>query len=196
MIGNPPPQLLEVALDAAIIAGRMSPCAKSKRGAAVFNPRATYAPTAVLGVGFNGQPPPWRCNRACGDACRLLCIHAEARALRAAMTTVAGYSGGQVVDLDGLDLVHIKIDERGRPVASGPPSCELCSPLVVDYRIAGVWLLEEGKISDFPEEAARDRIGLFGGLPPRWTRYPGEEFHQRTLEARKLVRVAPTMRPA
>lgn len=197
MIGNPPPQLLGAAIEAAIAAARCAPCRKSRRGAAVFNPAAVYAPTAVIGAGFNGQPPPWRCDGTCTrevrpgvSVCSLVCVHAERRAIDAAIVQVAGYSGGMVTDLDGLDLVHIKVDHLGQPVPTGPPSCAACSLWVVEHRVAGVWLLERTPYADLPPELNLARRALETGIypesPPRWVRYPGEEFHRLSLVAAGL----------
>lgn len=191
MIGNPPPQLLAVAIEAAIHAARMAPCRKSRRGCAVFNPRAAYAPSAVVGSGFNGQPGPWRCDGTCAVAgrCSDLCVHAEDRAMWEAITVVAGYSGGILTTtLRGYDLVHIKVDERGEPVPSGPPSCARCSRLVVDRGIDAVWLLELHPVQvGSVNHGTHIELLWAPDKAPGWTRYPAEQFHQLSIEAARLV---------
>src|SRR5689334_14888336 len=88
---------------AAVTAARPDLCAKSNRGAAVYDPRSG----AIMGAGFNSQPEPFVCarNEACRTACRELCVHAEVRAINDALVTAE--SRGEWIG--GLELVHAKV---------------------------------------------------------------------------------------
>ncbi len=184
LLASAPRELLSIALEHAIISARMSPCRKDRRGAAVFNPDAMYAPAGVLGTGYNGQPPPFRCDGTCatGGRCGKLCVHAEDRAIRHALFTQGINAGVRVFDgpfqpLRGLDIVHIALDERNMPRAGGGPSCWQCSRTILDAGLAHVWLYEE-----------RLREG------PRWWRYTAEEFHTVTMVTCEIVAAAPPVR--
>lgn len=170
---------------------RESPCAKSKRSAAVFSRAAL-----VCGAGFNGQPAPFACTgtERCRMLCTRICEHAEGRAIRAAAGSVMVRSGRAEID-GGLELAHVKIGDDGKLVAGGPPSCWQCSRAILDCGfVAGVWLYET-RPGDFAacqpcsmvrEEMAKALAGnpVIGICPhgePRWTRYSAEEFHRTTL---------------
>jgi hypothetical protein len=179
--GNPPPELPGIALEMAVAFARMAPCRKSKRGSVVFDPKAIQMANVVLGAGFNGQPPPWRCDGTCTAAgrCAKLCEHAEGRALEAALTWLASNQRfDQGERLRGLELVHIKVGDDGEPTHSGGPSCWQCSRRVVAQNIAAVWLYQHGT-QQTPHGALV--------TPPSWVRWPAEDFHQETLRACKLL---------
>ena len=140
---QPPASIISFAEDVA----RRSPCAKSKRGAVVFqgqNPRNGANPT-IYGHGFNGQPDPFRCTGTdrCRRLCGQLCEHAEGRAIRSASGCVFVTSGRAESGEPDVDLVHVKIGEDGKLVAGGSPKCWQCSRAILDCGfIAGVWLYQ------------------------------------------------------
>lgn len=155
MIEAPPDYVIE----AARLAAMQSPCAKSKRGVVLFNPRqaereASTVPSVpdaveraafranfvIVSGGFNGPPAPFVCRdtMVCRSACRDVCLHAEQRAIIAAL-------GGD--DVEYLELVHVKVVD-GVVVPGGAPSCLQCSKLVVDVGIRGVWLFEAQRWHD------------------------------------------------
>ena len=125
---------------------------------------------ATLGCGWNGQPGRFFCagTEACRVACGKLCVHAEARAIRAAVTVARG-------DIDGLELVHAKVVD-GELVAGGGPSCWQCSREILDAGIAAVWLYETGD----------PKLAPWADLyrpPGTWRRYTAEDFHRATAAA-------------
>lgn len=187
------------AVIAAQLAAMKSPCAKSKRGAALFDSVIAEGgaragrrnPMLYGGTGFNGQPTPFRCDgsKACRAACGQLCLHAEQRAIIEAIRS-------DDVGPRGADLVHVKVVD-GVVVPGGGPSCWQCSRLVVDSGIRGVWLFEQ---TDCPSERCPFCTGEFcnvhqdgcecgsverhtGIQPPQgeWTFYDADQFHRLTL---------------
>lgn len=131
---EPPTGIVELAVAAAA----ESPCAKSKRGAAVYLPRTGYPITAPF---HNGPPGELMCDGsdACRASCRYRCQHAEARAVHDLIYSFTG-------DHKDCDLVHVKVVD-GELVAGGGPSCASCSGLILEVGIGGVWLYQE-----MPEE--------------------------------------------
>jgi deoxycytidylate deaminase len=117
--------------DAALKAANSSPCAKSKRGAVVWEPLWGK----ILGVGHNAPPKPLQCDGSeeCRASCGKVCVHAEMSALLAAGLPGSGYA---------LDVVHLKTVD-GLPVPSGPPSCWQCSRNMAVAGVEGVWLLHK-----------------------------------------------------
>lgn len=173
---TPPDYVVEAARLAAI----QSPCAKSKRGVALFNPeqaerdakvgavieqwvRANFRASFVLvSSGFNGPPSGFGCRdtMVCRGSCRDVCMHAEQRAIIAALGCD---------DVGDLELVHVKVID-GKVVAGGGPSCLQCSKLVVDVGIRGVWLFEEIYLPP-----------LAGEMNGTWRFYGAHAFHEATL---------------
>jgi len=164
----------------AVAIGAGSPCAKSKRGAAVFDP----ASGAVLGLGHNGQPAPLGCTGsvACREACGKLCVHAEVRAIRDALLTCDVDDPDVTASLPGLELVHAKV-VNGLLVPGGGPSCWQCSREVLDVRLAAVWLYEQPVVRFRPTQGFFPQEEVFPDGEPRWVRYTAEEFHRVTLAA-------------
>lgn len=184
---------------AAVAVARRSPCAKSKRGAVVFDRLSHY----VLGSGFNGRPGDLA-DGNCGGACRSICghvaVHAEQRAVRAAIQLTPQLYGKLS---SGLDLVHAKVVD-GHLVAGGGPSCLPCSKEMLDAGVAGVWLLLAGTaaiacdacdrgertitpphssvVGSRPVHAPSGALCAIGLPPvPRWRRYDMAEFHEASL---------------
>lgn len=131
---------LENMIEQAVCQARLSTCAKSRRGAVVFDREFV-----VQGWGHNGPPErsndyvpdTFRCRNSdlCRASCSKVAVHAEVRALR-----TVEYCFGT----SSLDLLHAKVDECGELVAGGPPSCVLCSKEILDYGIIEyVWLFEK-----------------------------------------------------
>lgn len=199
LISRPPDGLPLSVLEHAIAAARSSPCQKSKRGAAVFRLDVWPSMTAgvTIGAGFNGQPPPWRCDGTCKrDAypggpsiCSLVCRHAEQRAIALALVSLD--RDGRPADmLLEHDIVHIKVDGDGQPVAGGGPSCIQCSTAILDARLSNVWLLEMTHPEVDRDLLERGEIRP-GDVRAIWCRYTAATFHDATLLALKLVVMAP-----
>lgn len=177
MIEAPPDYVIEAARLAAI----QSPCAKSKRGVALFNredadrwDRARSLPSdrqSIVSRGFNGPPARFVCKESmvCRGSCADICMHAEQRAI------IAALGADDVCD---LELVHVKVVD-GKVVAGGGPSCLQCSKLVVDVGLRGVWLFED----DLIVRAARDGIDIGSATSPNvaWRFYRADVFHEATL---------------
>jgi hypothetical protein len=160
----PPP---DAAIRAALEAAAQSPCVKSKRGVAVY-----HIPSGdVMGVGYNSQPSR-RCDQTCITNCNKLCVHAEHRAIVAAMPLSKS--------LRVHDAVHVKLFSMGGPytgrvpadfdytnalVPSGGPSCWQCSRIILDSGLEGFWLFHVDG----------------------WKRYEAEEFHRLSLEFHGLA---------
>lgn len=164
MMEAPPDYVIEAARLAAV----QSPCAKSKRGVVLFNPERHDEAVLhgqdgslaarnwiVVSSGFNGPPSPFTCanTMVCRGSCRDVCLHAEQRALIAAL-------GAD--DVHDLELVHVKVVD-GQVVAGGGPSCLQCSKLVVEVGLRGVWLFEENPVEG------------------KWRIYSARAFHEATL---------------
>lgn len=161
-----PPHVLEVARARAA----QSPCAKSKRGAVIFDP----ADWSILAHANNHLPGGRPCAlavaiedrdranpratfgdaEACRQACGVRCVHAEARAILDVRPRMRGIA---------LEILHVKVVE-GVVVASGAPSCVPCAALILEAGLAACWLLHaEG-----------------------WRRYGAGEFYRLSCEARGL----------
>lgn len=172
---------LKSIVDHAVGAGRMSMCAKSKRGAAVFH-RETHA---VYGLGFNGQPLPFECTgtEACRKACPKLCLHAEQLAIEDALADQRRVADG--VRMDELEVVHVKVVD-GVLVGGGGPSCWQCSRTIVHYGMRGIWLYELPRVSDDNPGPIETRAYVAGHTDPTWRFYSADEFHRETLRACEL----------
>lgn len=160
-VGRHPPQHV---IDAAVEAGSWSPCAKSKRGVAIYRTILTMQDPVgqVVSIGHNAQPRGFGCDGSdeCRTNCGKLCEHAEASALRRTREPVV---------FNELDMLHAKVVD-GALVPSGPPSCWQCSKAILaDRRIGGVWLFHEDG----------------------WRRYTAVEFHRLTLETCELAGAGP-----
>ena len=127
---NKPPS---AAIGQAVAAALDAPCAKSQRGVAAY--RETSHSPVVVAVAHNGPPRGFACpGRAiCGEQCRKLACHAEARVLQ--------QLGASDHSLSRVTLVHVKVVD-GRPVTSGPPSCLPCAAAIADCG-ASIWLWHE-----------------------------------------------------
>lgn len=147
------------AIEHAVRAAGRSPCAKSRRGVVIFHTRADAWPLASpVAVGSNGPPPPFACDGSdsCRAACNRVAVHAEEAALLNAL------SNGRLVE--DAEMLHVKVDADGRPVASSGPSCWQCSRALVAAGLAGMWLLHADGLR----------------------RYDVVEFHRLTLEGNSL----------
>lgn len=204
---EPPRYVVEAAIEAA----KMSPCCKTKRGAAIYAPEwadaymhgSEPAGVTVTAVGFNAPPLTFKCDGSyrCQSACGKICIHAEDRALR---------THGALDVAVQLEMVHVKIVD-GKLVAGGPPSCVLCSKVVADAGV-GMWLFEAtswhdelrcqtcSKITIIPQGGGTtgvceqcDHVGRLLGPGKRvygpegvWRYYTAVEFHLATLRNESL----------
>lgn len=182
---EPPAYVIEAARLAAI----QSPCAKSKRGVALFDPeeagREAHAPgelvtardrlafrasRVLISSAFNGPPTGFTCKNTmvCRGWCREVCLHAEQRAITAALC----HEG-----LAHLELVHVKV-VGDQVVAGGGPSCLQCSKLVVEVGLRGVWLFELD--AEHSASAALHGKG-------RWRFYSAAAFHEDTLASNGIA---------
>ena len=194
-----PPQSM---IDAAIGEATRSPCAKSQRGVVLYRlvqyeGRGGHA--YFIGSGHNGPPDDGACDgsAACREFCGRRCVHAEVRAIRAAIWL----RGDGVSD---LEAIHVKVAD-GKLAAGGGPSCWQCSREVLDVGLAGFWLYEQvpcrcvayyATCPECPEASAsrpitvhhgcglHDEGGIIkGAVTGRWARYTAAEFHAATLKA-------------
>lgn len=138
-----------------------SPCAKSKRGVALWG----ALPPSIWGrqlppfliLAHNGPPSGTPCQgrEICGSNCNKIAVHAEERALLK-LTRQMNRDGRSSL---GASMLHVKVVD-GELVPSGPPSCWQCSRMILEAGVASMWLYhEEG-----------------------WREYPAEEFHRLTLK--------------
>lgn len=132
-------------INLAIQAANQSSCSKSRRGVVIASPEGV-----LVALASNSPPHPFQCTGSdrCKQNCRNVAIHAEERAL---LRAGARANGGE--------LIHIKTVD-GKPVMSGPPSCLQCSRLIVEARIAKVWLFSHGEA---------------------WRSWTAERFHEDTM---------------
>lgn len=190
---EPPHWVIERARRAAVL----SPCHKSKRGAAIYDPEHEQSRFNAIGrdsdasdpdtdpmspaadsicyaQAHNGPPAPYKCDGSfeCRMDCPKICIHAEQRAILA----VIG-----LTELTHLELVHVKVVD-GRVVPGGGPSCWQCSRLVVEVGLKGVWLYEECVSSGVGQSTT------FGA----WRFYTAEEFHEATAAHERNMAVPGT----
>lgn len=132
------------ALVFSLMAARRSPCMKSKRGACAFD-GSEFASRC-------NRPEIGRCDGSakCRVACGERCSHAENLAL------------GRWLEIAGsrrCSMIHIKVDERGDPVRSGPPSCMRCATFMLSKYVARVWLWQDrGWRSWSSEDFLRDTM--------------------------------------
>lgn len=189
--GNPPP----IIVGRAVIEATNSNCAKSKRGAVIFNP----ASNIVIASAHNEPPYPFLCGgkARCGVNCNKVAVHAEERAILIAQLARTRS--------DSYDLVHVKAVE-GRLAPSGPPSCWQCSRMVAEIGLH-VWLYEGTPVFDreclscsyvhsyraaSPESDLEHCPRCHTELEPlskaryehpaTWRRYAPTEFHMVTLK--------------
>lgn len=183
---NTPPDYV---IAAAIETAERSPCAKSHRGVVLFNSEEADREVnangfmnakerrhfrenfVVVSRGFNGPPKGFACNAtdACRASCAKVCLHAEDRAIRAALGCD---------DVQDLELVHVEVVD-GKVVACDGPKCWQCSRLVLDAGVRGVWLYE--RLLAEPGRNERDE----------WVFYTADAFHHATLKRCELPTVQP-----
>ena len=177
--GDQPPQwVIDMARDVALGIGAFPlnqphlVCHKSQRGVVLFNPELeqerltaggfldNYAKRYIaVASGRNGPPHPFTCDGGslkCRQRCNSYCVHAEERAIRAAL-------GND--DVHDLELVHVKV-VGGQVVDGGPPSCWQCSRTILDVNLRGVWLYETMHL---------------GNAGKGWIFRTAEAFHDETL---------------
>lgn len=182
---NPP----AYAVEAAIAAARHSPCAKSKRGVAIYRVTARRPWTAgVIAAGYNGLPGGEPCAGSgfvdgpdapipvgdaraawCRETCGKRCVHAESRAIRTATRLVAP------AEWPHLEAVHVKVDDAGRLVAGGGPSCWQCSREVLDVGLGTFWLYEEATAIVVDSNEVTEEPSA------TWRGYSAAEFHRVTM---------------
>ena len=144
----------EHALSLAVEAGALATCQKSLRGVVIFHP---HDPRRI--AAFNGPPAPFACDgsAACRAACNQVAVHAEERAI------VAALADGFQLDL-GWQMLHVKVVD-GQAVPSGPPSCVKCSRLILEAGISTMWLLHADGLVSYPAERFHELSLAHHGLP-------------------------------
>lgn len=149
----------EQALVAAAEIGARSPCAKSKRGVVIWDPEDRNFMVRAC----NHPPAGQVCDGSeeCRANCRRLTIHAELGAILAA-------AKGQRPLASYHHMLHVKVVD-GKPVPSGPPSCEDCSKHILGSGIGTMWLLHEDGLKS----------------------YTAHEFHELSLQYKKLPIIRP-----
>jgi deoxycytidylate deaminase len=130
-------RLAQVALTA-----RRSLCLRSRCGALIV------AGNDVIGKGYNAPPRDDLSHRMCNAVAasktkpksdRTCCVHAEWRAITAALATAAAR-------VEGSTLYFARVDpETGLLAPSGRPYCTACSRLALDVGI-GHWVLWHGPV--------------------------------------------------
>jgi deoxycytidylate deaminase len=130
----PPVQAIAKAVEMAM----QSPCAKSRRGAVVFDPSMG----SLISGGWNAPPSGRECDgsKACRESCARRCLHAEATALRWVYLLAMRGDRSEVAAVKRLELVHVKVVDG--LVAGGGPSCASCSMDILNSGIAAVWLFQ------------------------------------------------------
>ena len=169
MTSSPPATYIEAAARMA----RLSPCQKSKRGAAIFDPNWDFQPP--LGCGYNARPMisgPCDGSPTCRRDCGKLCVHAEQRAIRDALIS-SRQQGIPSPLLGGYELVHVKVVD-GVVVAGGGPSCWQCARDIADVGLDAVWLYQDMWVPTAPQ------------TPPKWIRYATPDFLTATLQHENL----------
>lgn len=164
-------------------AAQKSPCAKSKRGVAIYS-RGVNDQVLVHASGFNGPPAGFSCDDTaqCREACPKKCVHAEMRAVRELATRLPEMTRPRFLGdaPSGPFLVHVKIGDRGQVIGGGPPSCWQCSREILDSNfVRGVWLYEAQStpvhLLSYPPQSAVATTSA-------WVFYTAEEFHRATLK--------------
>lgn len=187
-----PPQF---AIAAAQNAAALSPCQKSRRGAAVYRMLEDLGDGIesvqhTMVNGYNGPPWVWdgdepdyelTCDgsAACRKDCGERCLHAEERAIMALVPALSD-------EPSRLRMVHVKIDDTGRAVPGKPPCCVKCSRLILDQGIGGIWLYEALPGMWIDRESGRPAAG-----PAVWRYYPARDFHEITMTNLGLYQVQP-----
>ena len=184
MTTSQPPDIF---IQTAIVYANQSPCQKSKRGALIYEHQDgnvyIIPDDRPVGRGYNGLPDIQVCDgsEACRRDCGKICVHAEARAIRDALTSPRSFArsilyrtpgGATLSPLTNHRLIHVKTVD-GDLVAGGPPSCWQCSKDILDCGLDGVWLFEHD--DEHPASAVTSGKGV-------WRYYTARHFHEVTLQ--------------
>lgn len=146
-------------LDLAAAQAREGTCLRSLCGSVV-----TTADGTVVGAGSNSLPggcapvvcakeepgfigPGFKSDRTC-------CVHAEVRAITAALRTGADLTGGAVY--------FTRVDAAGERVVSGRPYCTICSKFALDNALAFFVLEHEHGVVAYPTDAYNDLSFAYG----------------------------------
>lgn len=155
-----PPKYL---VDIAIIEGQRSPCAKSKRGAVIYDEknrginrgiggvvRGVELDFALIAMGHNHLPAEMPCDGSsgCRANCAKACLHAEQDAIHhLPQRYMRGLTMRRRTNrVHDLRLIHVKVAD-GQLVPGGGPSCWQCSRLCLEFGIS-VWLYEAQRWHD------------------------------------------------
>lgn len=183
----PPTEPPSIFVQTAIGYANQSPCQKSQRGAVIYEHKESnvyiIGDDRPIGRGYNGLPSIQQCDgsEACRRDCGKICVHAESRAIRNALTSPRCFArsvlyqtpgGTRISPLINHRLIHVKTVD-GDLVAGGQPSCWQCSKDILDCGLDGVWLFE---LDDaHPTSAAMSGKGT-------WRYYTARHFHEVTLQ--------------
>lgn len=148
-----------VMLDAAAQQARQGTCLRSLCGSVVAD-----ASGAIIGEGSNSLPggcapsvcakeepgfigPGFKSDRTC-------CVHAEVRAITAALRTGA--------DLTGSSVYFTRVDASGARVVSGRPYCTICSKFALDTGVAFFVLEHDFGVVAYPTGLYNDLSFTYG----------------------------------
>ena len=133
------------AMALAVHAGLESTCRRSRCGSVIINGGV------VLGEGFNSPPrnleSQRRCSRLKEDlhakvTDRTCCVHAEQRAMMAALRDYGKDAGGAVI-------YFARLGDNGRIKKSGEPYCTICSKMALDIGIDRFVLWQERGVCSY-----------------------------------------------
>ncbi len=151
-------------IDHTLSVAARSPC-RSKRGVSLYDMRTG----AFRGAGFNGPPGGCPGRAICAGTCGQRSVHAEVRALRAALAYIhSGHPPGP------YDLIHVELAVDGGVVVCNGPSCPGCAAQILDVGfVGGVWLYEL---------CGEQQVAAWRNDHGRWRRYTAQEFYDVTMQ--------------
>lgn len=121
-------QTVQSHLEYAKTIGSQSNCQKDQRGVVIFRNNQ------ILSSAYNGPELPDQCQGSdCFTHCGLIAIHAERRAVIAALR--------QGIDLNDASLLHLRVEDDS-PQISGQLRCEDCSGFLLRATRRGIRLHE------------------------------------------------------
>lgn len=164
---------------------RASGCYKSRRGVVIagFGPK-----DPILATGTNAPPGHLLCRRTpgCKATCRRFCNHAEQNAL----IEWAGVLARNRERLEKISLFHGKVNDDGKLVPTGGPSCLPCATHLLNCLQYGptkgpssIWLFQHA--SEAPEGAAIAAEPYWAAESGAWVEWDTEAFYWATVDSLK-----------